>query len=73
MQMINLDISLRICIWEMIPVMCVKQSTNQMNGILVPSKTRNGEQHLAREKPHTRYATNMRAHLLSCSPNLQPK
>jgi hypothetical protein len=50
---------------EVIPVMYAKQSNNQMNGLLVPSKTWNGERHLARaiypscEKPHAHYATNM--------------
>ena len=49
-----------------ISVMCVEESNNQMNGLLVPSKTWNGERHLARtiypscDKPHTHYATNMR-------------
>ena len=51
---------------EVIPVVRVKQSNNQMNDLLVRSRTWNGERHLARtiypsrEKPHTHYATNMR-------------
>ena len=64
---------------EVIPLTFVKQSNNQMNGLLVPSKTWNGERHLARtihpsrEKLHTYYATNMRGPTFILVTHFTPK